>query len=487
MRVVRVLVPDDRLSSVRDRLDAEDVDHLVLAQGEDSDRSLVEFPIPTEGVDFALSELRDVGVEDEYVVVLGAESVESTHYDDLERRFVEEQAEGDAIATEEIRAKAVGMTPNARTYYAMTLLSALVATVGLLLDSPAIVVGSMVIAPQVGSAMTASVGAAIGNRDLLRSGLASQTLGLGLAIVVATAFGVGLKTAAFVPPSLNVDTVTQIASRISPGFLSVTVGLCAGAAGAFGLATAVPVSLVGVMIAAALIPAAAATGIGLAWGYPLVAVGAFVLLVANALAVNVAALATFASLGYRPDGGVRGFLRSDPVVAGAAVAMVLALAVLGAATAQHVAVENAVNDEVADVLDRDRYDDLGLVSVRVGFTPTTALADAHPVTVVVSRPADAPYPDFATDLERAIEAGVPGPVAVTVEYVEQVHPRERTDVRRRVQDAPERVSVRPHDDARSHHDARLLGARLTGPARDARGRWSPSTTPSLRSSRSSRS
>lgn len=44
----------------------------------------------------------------------------------------------------------------------------------------------------------------------------------------------------------------------------MTVGLCSGTAGALGLATALPVSLVGVMIAAALLPATAAVGVGIA-------------------------------------------------------------------------------------------------------------------------------------------------------------------------------------------------------------------------------
>ncbi|WP_323677137.1 TIGR00341 family protein [Halorubellus sp. PRR65] len=479
MRVVRVLVPDDRLSTVRDRLDDEGVDHLVLAQNEAADRSLVEFPIPAEGVDFVLDELRDAGVDDEYVVVLGAETVATTHYDDLERRFVAEQEEGDAIATEEIRSKAVGMTPNARTYYAMTLLSAVVATAGLLLDSPAIVVGSMVIAPQVGSAMAASVGAAVGDRRLLLAGLRSQVLGLALAICAATAFGLGLKTAAFVPPSLNVDTVTQIASRISPGFLSIAVGLCAGAAGAFGLATAVPVSLVGVMIAAALIPAAAATGIGVAWGFPLVAVGAFVLLAANAVAINLAALGTFAFLGYRPEGGARDLLASDPVVPAVLVVLVVAFAVLGGATARHATVENAVNDAVGEVLDREPYEPLGLVSVRVGFSPATELTGEQPVTVVVSRPADVPYPALADAIRRAVADSVAGPVAVTVEYVEQVE-TERSAVapRGRVveRDRPERS---PGARLRS----RRLGTRLTRAASNGRRvcvprtRDSPSSSP----------
>jgi|AntRauTorckE6833_2_1112554.scaffolds.fasta_scaffold00321_18 hypothetical protein len=83
MRVVRVLVPDEDLSVVRSTLDEEGVDDVVLEQREANDGSLVEFPIPAEAVDFVMAELDDAGVGDEHRVVLGAESVTTTHYDDL--------------------------------------------------------------------------------------------------------------------------------------------------------------------------------------------------------------------------------------------------------------------------------------------------------------------------------------------------------------------------------------------------------------------
>ena len=136
------------------------------------------------------------------------------------------------------------------------------------------------------------------DRSMVVGGITSQPIGLTVAILFAAGFGLLIKTAQFVPPALNVSTVAQVSSRTSPSFLSVVVGLCAGAAGAFGISTDLPVSLVGVAVAAALIPAAAAVGIGLAWGYPAVAGGAFVLLVA----INLAGSLTLWYLGDRPDG-----------------------------------------------------------------------------------------------------------------------------------------------------------------------------------------
>jgi uncharacterized membrane protein len=56
------------------------------------------------------------------------------------------------------------------------------------------------------------------------------------------------------------------------------------------------------MVAAALIPAAATVGIGIAWNLPVVAAGAALLLVSNFAAINVVAPVVLWLLGYLPTG-----------------------------------------------------------------------------------------------------------------------------------------------------------------------------------------
>ncbi|MFC7045095.1 TIGR00341 family protein [Halobacteriaceae archaeon GCM10025711] len=420
MRLVQVLVGDDDRDDVLSLLDDEDVDYVVTAQ-DSGDGVVVQFPLPPQAVDYVLGRLDDAASLDDYRVVVSAESARTEHFDQLEQRFVEGSEEDDSIAHEEIRAKALGMNPNAVTYYSMTLLSALVATAGLLLDSPAIVVGSMVIAPQVGSALTASVGLVLGDRSMVSDGLRSQVFGLALAVLGAAAFGWLLKATRSVPPVLDVTTVNQISKRISPGVLSLTVGVSAGAAGAFGLATALPVSLVGVMIAAALIPAAAAVGVGLAWGYASVALGAFVLLVVNTVSINVAAVAVLRYLGYRPasDGGIRTSLPFDRAGAVLAATLVVLGAVAGGALWQHVGFENEVNQAAQDVLDDPEYRSLELVSVRTQFQNGRP-GDAQEVTVVLNRPADESYPDLARALGDRVTDRTGRLVAVEIQFVDRV-------------------------------------------------------------------
>ncbi|MFB6079578.1 MAG: DUF389 domain-containing protein [Haloferacaceae archaeon] len=247
-----------------------------------------------------------------------------------------------------------------------------------------------------------------------------------MAIVGATLFSFGLRSAAFLPPPLDVTTTQQIAQRISPGLLSVVVGVCAGGAGAFGLATDVPVSLVGVMIAAALIPAAAAVGIGVAWGVPGIALGAFLLLVLNAAAIHVAGASVLRYLGYRPDRRTEATRRSTlsrrQAAGFAAVLVVLGAVVVGAGglVASHVAFERDANRVASDVLAEDRYADLELVSVRAAFEgePPFSVTERKEVTVVVGRPADRNFPVLARTIGERLEADTSRDVTVVLEFVE---------------------------------------------------------------------
>jgi uncharacterized hydrophobic protein (TIGR00341 family) len=413
VRLVQLTLPPDDGESVLGVLDDEGVDYVVI---EGEDETIAQFPLPAQAVEPILDDLRSKGLEDRYVVVTSAESVTSEHFEDLEERYVTGGEGDDSIQPEELAAKARDMSPNTAAYYALTLLSAVVALSGLLLDSSAIVVGSMVIAPQVGSSLSAATGIVTADNDMIRNGLQAQVVGLGAAAVGAAVAGWLLQWLGFVPTTLDVTTVSQISQRITPGVLSTLVGLAAGAAGALSLATAIPVSMVGVAVAAALIPAAATVGIGIAWGEPLVALAAAILLVSNFAAINVVAPGVLWVLDYRPedwgDASRRRYARVGMVV----VVLLAVFAGSIALTADQMTFERDASRAVVETLDSDEYAELNLVGVRA----TTPLVDGgYGVTVVVERPADSPYPGLATAFERAIAERTGRSVPVAVEFVEQ--------------------------------------------------------------------
>jgi uncharacterized hydrophobic protein (TIGR00341 family) len=456
MRLIKLLVSEESRSTVLDVLETENIDFVVTKDASERGGDvLVEFPLPTQAVEYVMTELREAGVDDrEYTVIASAETAKTRNYHELEDRFVAGVEEDDAVAREEIRAKALDMHRNKLTYYSMTLFSALVAAAGLLMDSPAVVVGAMVIAPQVGSALIAGVGISLNDRRMIRMGFTQQLFGFAAAIAGAFVLGLVLQSGQIVTAVLDVSTIGQITKRISPGLLSVLVALCAGAAGAFGLATALPVSLVGVMIAAALIPAAAAVGIGMAWGLPSVALGAILLLTVNAVAVNVSAFLVLWYLGYRPEAwapeersATNGAEAADPTSGsgndggdgfGAYVPAAIALASLlvvfvgaGGMLAGQVAFDNAVNTAVEDAMEQEEYAELELASVRTEVGMIRVLDRTPEVSVVVRRPADVPYPDLAETVRQQVQQETDREVHVSVEFVEgQTAGDQQTRVRR---------------------------------------------------------
>jgi uncharacterized hydrophobic protein (TIGR00341 family) len=417
MRLIQVVVPGEEQDAVEEVLGDRDIEFVRTAEAGSDERLLYQFPLQPEAVDVVLDSFKEAGLDPgTYTVVVQAETAWPEQAAETEHE--------DRISHEELRSRAVGMSPGKLTYYGMTVLSAVVATAGLLLDSPAIVVGSMVIAPQVGAALTASVGTALNERSLIREGFRDQVAGLLVAVLAAALFGASFRFGGIVAAPIDVTTIQQIGQRISPGLLSMAVGICAGGAGAVGLATALPVSLVGVMIAAALIPAAAAIGIGIAWQFPAVALGAAVLLLINAASINLVAFVALWLLGFRPASWAEkeSFLsrvRAVGPTVGTVLLLVVAFSLAGVVTAGQIQVDTTVNDAVSDVVEQQTYEELELVNVRTRFAGVTPVNIDRSIRVTVARPADKPYPSLAGDMGNRIERRLGTEVNLTVTFVDQ--------------------------------------------------------------------
>ncbi|MFB6227643.1 MAG: TIGR00341 family protein [Halobacteriales archaeon] len=290
-----------------------------------------------------------------------------------------------------------------------------------MLDSAAVVVGSMVIAPLIGPAMATSTGTVLQDGDLFRRGVKFQVLGFVLAIVTAAAFAWLLKSAQLVPlTNPEVLAISQVRERLAPDFLSLAVALGAGVAGAYSLSSGISTSLVGVAIAVALVPPTAVIGIGLAWGLPAVVAGATVLVLVNFLSINLAALAVLWYQGYRPERWFReDAARSATIkrVAVLAVAILLLSTFLGAVTyttLQTAQLEETVRSDVREVLDRPAYAELSLVSVRVETREGTLFESPETVVVTVSHPPGETYPGLADRIAQHMDEDE---LTVEVQYV----------------------------------------------------------------------
>ncbi|MFB6171760.1 MAG: TIGR00341 family protein [Haloarculaceae archaeon] len=426
MRLVQVTIPTGKRQAVLGVLDERGIDYVLTDETSGREYTGVAyFPLPTEAVEPVLSDLREHGLGDEaYTVVIDAETVVSRRFEQLEDEYQTDEGEGSRetrIAQQELRARAEELAPTFSTYVVLTVISTVVATAGLLLDSPATVVGSMVIAPLVGPAMASSVATVINDRDLFTEGAKLQLLGLPLAVLSSTVFALLARTLHLVPPGIDITAVGEISERVAPGLLTLVVALGAGIAGAVSLSAGVSTAIVGVMIAVALIPPAAVVGIGLAWGMPLVSLGAGILTLVNGLSINLMAIATLWYRNYLPRNvRLRDAARSVTVkrvfVLVAAICL-LSLFLVGVTydSFQKGRQRQAIDREAADVA--ADHAALTLLDTEVTYPEGSFFTPPARVVVTAGLPPGATPPSISDDLKSRIDRQTGGDVTVVVRYV----------------------------------------------------------------------
>lgn len=177
-------------------------------------------------------------------------------------------------------------TPNFDYFYLIGL-SVAMATLGLLLDSAAIVIGSMLIAPLMYPILGTALGLAMLSPVVI--GRSLYTLGQSLLVAVFIAM-----MTAWLFSHDSVWQSNEILQRIEPSLLHFLVALIAGAAVSYVLTQPEwSDTLPGVAIAVALMPPLATTGIGLADGEVTIIVGAATILILNLIGITIAAMTLF--------------------------------------------------------------------------------------------------------------------------------------------------------------------------------------------------
>jgi len=305
MRLVEVITLSEHTrETVLDVLDANDLDYTISDHTHDPDTSAtISFPLPSHTVEPIQNELTELDLgEDMYTVVVEPETITSDRLGESDDLY--EQVEGlghQGISRSELHSKAADLTPDLVIYSLMTAISAVVATAGVMLESTAVLVGSMVIAPLIGPPMATSVATVIDDGKLFARSLKFQAMGGVVAITSAVGFALLVRSTNFIPAGLNVDRVLQLSNHTAPSFLLVVIALSAGFAGAISLSTSATIGLVGVMIAAAVIPPLGVVGVGIAWWRPTAVLGSGAVVLLNILSINLAAIICLWYLGYHPQ------------------------------------------------------------------------------------------------------------------------------------------------------------------------------------------
>ncbi|WP_411967317.1 TIGR00341 family protein [Haloferax sp. YSSS75] len=423
MRLVHVLIPVGRLESVLDELDEEGIDYAVSQEvGRGEYEAQVSFPLPTSAVEPVLTRLRNVGLEEDgYTIVVSAETVVSKRFDVVKKNYSEL-----SLSRAELVSRAEDMAPPLSTFVVMTIVSAVVATTGLLSNSAAVIIGAMIIAPVMGPAISASVGSVLYEPKLFRRGVGLQVFGVLLAIASGLVFSLLVKETLLVPPGFNPIEVPQVQERLTPNILSLVLAVGAGVAAVFSLTRGVSSVLVGAMIAVALVPPAATVGIGIAWNAPLAIVEAGTLLLVNILAVNLVALSLLWMSGYRPvSEDDTGFARKRTIqllgiITFALLALGIVLVVVSLLSVADARFKADLNDEIADVLTQNEYRNVRLVEVHIDVSPVQGLlfSDEPEVTVLVDSPGGIPPSGLAEEIRTVIRDEQSYDVIVVVEAVD---------------------------------------------------------------------
>ncbi|MDY6775524.1 MAG: TIGR00341 family protein [Halobacteria archaeon] len=394
MRLIQVAVPEGKIDAVVETLEEADFEYTVTDETSGREYSnVVSFPVEEDGVEDALERLREAGVEREgYTVVTDTETVVSRKLE--EKREEEEEEDGSEseegedenatdsrISREEMISTAREMTRSKSHYVLFTLLSSVVATAGLLTDSAAVVVGSMVIAPLIGPPIASSVGTVVRDDELFYDGVKLQLVGVVVAVASAAVFAAFARFVAV--PHIDLRLLRQVNERVNPGILSLTVALGSGIAGALSLTSGMSTALVGVMIAAALIPPAATVGLGIAYfDYPM-AVSAGLLVLVNVLSINLASLATFWAEGYRPKYWFEEEKAKSTTLRRMGVLLIVVLimsSVLGATTGKER--QNAEIEETVRMIGDEM--DVEVLSVEVSYSSGVVYRDPEEIVVRVA-------------------------------------------------------------------------------------------------------
>lgn len=176
-------------------------------------------------------------------------------------------------------------------FFLLAILSTVVASVGLMQDNVAVVIGAMVIAPLLGPNMAFAFAVGVGDQTLMLSAGRANFVGVGLSILLAATI------ALFLPPDME---SSELMARTTVGYDGVALALASGAAAALSLTTGLSSTLVGVMVAVALLPPAATLGMMLTISRYDLAIGAAMLLMANIACINLSAQIIFMTKGLRP-------------------------------------------------------------------------------------------------------------------------------------------------------------------------------------------
>lgn len=300
LRLIEMVLPKEEENAVKEVLEEPSI--MRFWHGTSSEnRILVKFIVLAEAAETVLDALEErfSAREDFRIVLLPVEASiprpgrpeETTVEEEQPEAEQEAQAKGERVHREELYEDITDVTKLSKVYVVMVILSSLVATIGIIRNNIAIIIGAMVIAPLLGPNVALSFATTLGDLSLGRKALKTNVIGVVAAFMISLLFGHFLHFDIHVP---------EIVSRTRVGLGDVILALASGTAGAVAFTTGASSALIGVMVAVALLPPLVTFGLLLGAGHGVMAIGAFLLFLTNIICINLSGVVTFLVQGIRP-------------------------------------------------------------------------------------------------------------------------------------------------------------------------------------------
>lgn len=236
-----------------------------------------------------------------------------------------------------------------RDFFVLIALSAMIASLGLIVDSAAVVIGAMLVAPLMSPIVGTGMAVVLGDARFLSVSLRSVARGVGLAIFVGILSGL-----------LNIGEglTGELMARTRPSLIDLLIALFSGMAGAYALTqSSAAAALPGVAIAAALVPPLATVGIAFITGHFAESLGALLLFTTNFVAISSATALVFIVLGFRPSQAQKDRQMLQARSARIAVVMLVIVSVLLTYTTYSLAWEESRETIITEVT-RDKLEEV---------------------------------------------------------------------------------------------------------------------------------
>jgi uncharacterized hydrophobic protein (TIGR00271 family) len=292
---MRLIVPPHLTDAVVDHLMATSgVVHLVRGAGSATRPTgdVVLCDVAREAANDLVEGLQDLGLHRDGAIMIEAVRVVADAAADAEAASPGEGA--DALVWEELEARARDEATLTASFLLFMSIAATIASIGILLDSPILVIGAMVVGPDYGP--LAALCVALVRARAAGALHAARTIGIGVVVAAVGAFAATLvlRAVSIAPDAYDISDRQLTAFISQPDGMAAVVAVLAGVVGMLSLTQARSGALIGVLVSVTTIPAIGNIGAAAAYGAWTELGGAALQLAINIIGLVVAGAITLA-------------------------------------------------------------------------------------------------------------------------------------------------------------------------------------------------